>query len=55
MICDNIFNINKIDKKEIYIKEKYCFILIDTETCNGFDRENNAIVQLAFMFLGSIC
>lgn len=53
MTCDNIFNINKIDQKDVYIKEKYCFILIDTETCNGFDRENNAIVQLAFMFLGS--
>lgn len=53
MTCDNIFNTNKIDKKDIYIKENYCFILIDTETCNGFDRRNNAIVQLAFMFLGT--
>lgn len=53
MTCDNIFNINKIDKKDVYIKENHCFILIDTETCNGFNRENNAIVQLAFMFLGT--
>lgn len=53
MTFDNIFNINKIDKKDVYIKENYCFILIDTETCNGFDRRNNAIVQLAFMFLGT--
>lgn len=53
MTCDNIFNINKIDKKDVYIKENHCFILIDTETCNGFNRKNNAIVQLAFMFLGT--
>lgn len=53
MTCDNIFDINKIDKKNIYVREKYCFILIDTETCNGFDRKNNAIIQLAFMFLGT--
>lgn len=46
MTCDNIFDINKIDNENIYIKENYCFILIDTETCNGFDRENNAVIQI---------
>lgn len=53
MTCDNIFNINKINKNDILIKNKHCFILIDTETCNGIDKENNAIVQLAFNFLGT--
>lgn len=53
MTCDNIFDINKINRENIYIKDKYCFILIDTETCNGFDRKNNAVIQLAFMFLGT--
>jgi DNA polymerase III epsilon subunit-like protein len=55
---DNIFNINNINKEDILIKSdnfnnKYCFIIIDTETCNGFDRTNNAIIQLSFMFLGT--
>lgn len=27
--------------------------IINTETCNGFNRENNSIVQLSFMFLGT--
>lgn len=50
---NNIFNVNNIDKTNIFVKNNYCFILIDTETCNGFDRKDNAIIQLAFKFLGT--
>lgn len=52
-MTQDIFDINKINKNDIYVKENFCFILIDTETCNGFDKKNNAIIQLAFMFLGT--
>ena len=53
MAYDNIFDISKINKKDIYIKENHCFILFDVETCNGFDRKNNAIIQISFMLLGT--
>lgn len=53
MTCDIIFDINNVDKKDISIKNKSCFIIIDTETCNGIDKKNNAIVQLAFKFIGT--
>lgn len=57
-IIDNIFNINNINKEDILIKydkynKKYCFIILDIETCNGILRENNSIIQLSFMFLGT--
>lgn len=50
---NNIFNVNNIEKTNIFVKNNYCFILIDTETCNGFDKNNNAIIQLAFKFIGT--
>jgi DNA polymerase III epsilon subunit-like protein len=54
----NIFDINNINKTDILIKQdennnKYCFIIIDMETCNGISRKNNSIIQLSFMFLGT--
>lgn len=59
MINDiNIFDINNINKTDVLIKQdennnKYCFIIIDMETCNGISRKNNSIIQLSFMFLGT--
>lgn len=52
-MTQDIFDLNKINKDDIYIKNNHCFILIDTETCNGFDRKNNAIIQIAFKFIGT--
>lgn len=57
-MIDNIFDINNINKDDILIKydkynNKYCFIILDIETCNGILRENNSIVQLSFMILGT--
>lgn len=54
----NVFNLNDITKENILIKKdknnkKYCFIIIDLETCNGISRKNNSIIQLSFMFLGT--
>lgn len=57
-MINNIFDINKINKNDILIKfdkynNKYYFIILDIETCNGFFRENNSIVQLSFIILGT--
>lgn len=57
-MINNIFEINKINKSDILIKHdekynKYCFILIKLDTCNGISRKNNSIIQLSFMFLGT--
>lgn len=57
-MMDDIFDTNKINKSDILIKHdekynKYCFILIKLDTCNGISRKNNSIVQLSFMFLGT--
>lgn len=57
-MMDNIFDINEINKSDVLIKydendNKYCFILVKIDTCNGISRKNNAIVQLSFMFLGT--
>lgn len=54
----NVFNLNNITKENVLIKKdknnkKYCFIIIDLETCNGISRKNNSIIQLSFMFLGT--
>lgn len=50
---DEIFDIKKINKKDIFIKNNYCFIILDTETCNGLSKVNNSIIQIAFTFLGT--
>jgi hypothetical protein len=48
-----IFNIDNINKDKIIKKEKYIFILLDIETCNGSRSYDNAIINIAFMFIGT--
>lgn len=49
---NNIFNINSIYKDKILKEKNYIFIIIDIETCNGRKLNDNAIINIAFMFFG---
>lgn len=49
---NNIFNINCIYKDQILKEKNHIFIIIDIETCNGRKLHDNAVINIAFMFVG---